>query len=127
MQHFFGFVGARQSPAPEENEALWDLPITNHPERKGWEISMSRSAWTPDMGDPFLKTQNQQPPPNKQTNEKPKREREQKWLQKGGVREFDLVNGTTKLEKHALPHVPTSTATLQCLASRNAKHNQKGR
>lgn len=77
MQHFFGFVGARQSPAPEENEALWDLPITNHPERKGWEISRSRSAWTPYMGDPFLKTQNQQPP-NKQTNEKPKREREQK-------------------------------------------------
>lgn len=127
MQHFFGFVGARQSPAPEENEALWDLPITNHPERKGWEISRSRSAWTPYMGDPFLKTQNQQP--LQQTNKRKAKEgeRTKRRLQKGGVREFDLVKGTTKLEKHSLPHVPSSTATPQCLASRNAKHNQKGR
>lgn len=78
MQHFFGFVGTRQSPAPEENEALWDLPITNHPERKGWEISMSRSAWTPDMGDPFLKTQNQQPPPPTNKQMKSQRGRENK-------------------------------------------------
>lgn len=62
MQHFFGFVGVQQSLAPAENEALWDMPITNHPERKGSEISRSRSAWTPCMGDPFLKTQNQQSP-----------------------------------------------------------------
>lgn len=79
MQPFFGFVGKQQSLAPEENEALWDLTITDQPERKGSEISRSRSAWTPRVGDPFLKTQNQQSPPptNKQTNEKPKREREQ--------------------------------------------------
>lgn len=84
MQHFFGFVGTRQSPAPEENEALWDLPITNHPERKGWEISMSRSAWTPDMGDPFLKTQNQQPPPtNKQTKSQRGRENKNGYKKEG--------------------------------------------
>lgn len=85
MQPFFGFVGKQQSLAPEENEALWDLTITDQPERKGSEISRSRSAWTPRVGDPFLKTQNQQSPHYKQTNKRKAKEGARtKWLQKEG-------------------------------------------
>lgn len=103
MQPFFGFVGKQQSLAPEENEALWDLPITNHPERKGSEISRSRSAWTPVQETLSSKHKTNNPPPLQTNKRKAKEGARTKWLQKGGMTEFDLVKGTTQTGEACSP------------------------